>query len=161
MTVTTLLARDSLTVLDYRCSARPGDAPFAELHEGFSLSYVRKGSFGYRCRGRAVELVAGAILVGYPGDDYVCTHDHAHGDECLSFQFAPGWVDAIGGAVALWRIGTVAPLAELMVLGELGQAAAAGASDIGLDELALLLASRFVETVSGRKRAAAAATARD
>jgi AraC family transcriptional regulator len=40
----------------------------------------------------------------------------------------------------------------LMVLGELAQAAAEGRSDIGLDEVAMLFAARFVETVTGRKR---------
>jgi len=161
MTFTTLLKRDSLQVFDYRCSARPGDAPFAELHDRFSLSYVRKGSFGYQSRGRFSELIAGSILVGHPGDEYVCTHDHVHGDECLSFQFAPDWIEAVGGAPALWRTGAVPPLAELMVLGELGQAAASGGSDIGLDEMGMLLAARFAETVSGRKRKAPPARAAD
>ena len=161
MTFTTLLKRDSLLVFDYRCSARPGDAPFAELHDRFSLSYVRKGSFGYQSRGRFSELIAGSILVGHPGDEYVCTHDHVHGDECLSFQFAPDWIEAVGGAPALWRTGAVPPLAELMVLGELGQAAASGGSDIGLDEMGMLLAARFAETVSGRKRKAPPARAAD
>jgi AraC family transcriptional regulator len=48
----------------------------------------------------------------------------------------------------------VPPLAELMVLGGLAEAAAEGRSDIGLDELGLLLAARFAEVVSGRKRQA-------
>ncbi|HKF63117.1 MAG TPA: AraC family transcriptional regulator [Dongiaceae bacterium] len=161
MTVTTLLKRDSLVVFDYRCSAQPGDAPFAELHDRFSLSYVRKGSFGYQSRGRFSELIAGSILVGHPGDEYVCTHDHVHGDECLSFQFAPDWIEAVGGAPQLWRTGAVPPLAELMVLGELGQAAASGGSDIGLDEMGMLLAARFVATASGRKRKAPPARAAD
>ena len=48
-------------------------------------------------RGTAFELVAGSILVGRPGDEYVCTHDHhACGDECLSFHLSPGVVEAIG-----------------------------------------------------------------
>ena len=41
-----------------------------------------------------------------------------------------------------------------MVLGELAQAAADGRSDIGLDEVGQLFASRFVEVVSGRRREA-------
>jgi hypothetical protein len=53
-------------------------------HSITSVSYVRKGSFGCRTRGRSFELVTGSILVGYPGDEYVCTHDHVCGDECLS-----------------------------------------------------------------------------
>jgi len=51
--------------------ARPADQSFVERHAGFSVSYVRKGSFGYRCRGESFELVAGSILVGRPGDECV------------------------------------------------------------------------------------------
>jgi AraC-like DNA-binding protein len=147
-----ILQQGPITVLDYRCDARPGDASFTEMHDGFSLSYVRKGSFGCVSRGRCFDLIAGAFLVGHPGDDFVCTHDHTHGDECLSFQFTPDSVEAVGGTPALWRIGSVAPLAELMLLGELGQAAAAGASDIGLEEIGLLLGARFVDLASGADR---------
>jgi len=45
----------------------------------------------------------------------------------------------------------VPPLPELMVLGELAQAAADGEIDAGLDEIGMLLAARFVETVSQRR----------
>jgi AraC-like DNA-binding protein len=48
-----------------------------------------------------------------------------------------------------------------MVIGELAQAAACGKSDVSLDEVGQLFASRFVETVSGRSAKAAPATARD
>ena len=72
-----VLQHEAIQVYDYRCTAGPGDSPFTELHAGHSLSYVRKGSFGYRVRGQTFELVAGSILVGHPGDEYVCTHDHA------------------------------------------------------------------------------------
>jgi AraC-like DNA-binding protein len=48
-----------------------------------------------------------------------------------------------------------------MVLGELGQVAADGRSDVGLDEIGILFASRFVEVVSGRRQQTASATARD
>ena len=48
----------------------PADAPFTEVHERCSLSYVRRGSFGYRVRGRIHDLVAGAFVVGRCGDEY-------------------------------------------------------------------------------------------
>ena len=48
-----------------------------------------------------------------------------------------------------------------MVLGELAQAAADGRSDVGLDEVGALFASRFVEVVSGRQQKPPRATARD
>src|ERR1700737_4557762 len=161
MTATTLLQRQSISVSDFRCSAGPDDAPFVEQKRGHSGSYVRKGSFGCESRGRFFELVAGSILVGHPGDEYLCTHDHVCGDECLSFFLSPELVQAIGDHSEVWRIVAAPPLPELMGLGELAQAAAEGRSDVGLDEVGALFASRFVEVVSGRPRESVSATARD
>lgn len=161
MVATSVLWRGSISMIDYRCSAGPADTPFVELHHGFSVSYVRKGSFGYHTRGQSFELVAGSILVGHPGDEYMCTHDHARGDECLSFHLAPALVETIGEQAETWRIGGVPPLPALMVIGELAQAAAEGKSDIGLDEVGMLFAARFVEVVSGQKRRSPGVRARD
>src|SRR5881296_3190518 len=159
----TLLVDSSLRVVDRRCSSSAADAPFLEVHGDYSLSYVRSGTFGYRSRGASFELVAGSILVGYPGDEYVCTHDHARGDgdECLSFHMTPALVEAIGDRPEVWRRGCVPPLLELMVLGELAQAAAEGRTDVGLDEIGMALASRFVDIASGRSTARSEAHARD
>jgi len=161
MTATTLLQRQSITVSDFRCSAGPDDRPFAELHRRHSISYVRKGSFGCQTRGRSHELVAGSVLVGHPGDEYLCSHDHVCGDECLSFFLAPELVEAIGDRPDIWQIGAAPPLPELMVLGELAQAVACGRSDVGLDEIGQHFASRFVEVVSGRRDKPRPASARD
>jgi AraC-like DNA-binding protein len=161
MAATTLLERQSISVSDFRCSAGPGDKPFAELHRCHSISYVRKGSFGLHCRGKFSELVAGSVLIGHPGDEYTCTHDHVCGDECLSFFLAPELVETIGDGTDIWQIGSAPPLGELMVLGELGQAAADGNSDIGLDEVGQVFAGRFVEVVSGKPRKAGPDAARD
>ena len=122
---------------------------------------MRKGSFGLHCRGKFSELVAGSVLIGHPGDEYTCTHEHVCGDECLSFFLAPELVEAIGDSGAPWQIGSAPPLPELVVLGELAQAAADGSSDIGLDEIGQVLASRFVEVVSGKPRKAGPDAARD
>lgn len=164
MAATTLFRGERLSVLDYRCTLGPADRPFVESHRNYSLSYVRKGSFGCRARGESHDLVAGALMVGYPGDEYMCTHDHHDcGDECLSFQLAPELVEALEGPAGPWRRGAVPPLPGLMVLGELAQAAAAGRSDVGLDETGLLFAARFLETLSGdqaKKRSASPADRR-
>jgi AraC-like DNA-binding protein len=161
MNATTLLARPSITVSDFRCSAAPGDRPFVERHCSHSISYVRKGSFGYHSRGCSHELVAGSLLIGIPDAEFVCTHDHVCGDECLSFFLAAELVDTIGVHSQAWQIGAAPPLPELMVLGELAQAAAEGRSDIGLDEIGHVLANRVVEVVSGDGRKRATVTARD
>lgn len=160
MSAATILRSGSLSVIDYRCTAGPDDRPFVEIHGSHSISYVRKGSFGCRTRGKSFELVAGSILVGHPGDEYLCTHDHhVCGDECLSFHFAPELADSVGGrtrdVAGAWRMGCVAPLPELMVLGELAQAAADQRSDMSLDELGILFARRFIQIVSGRQRKSA------
>jgi hypothetical protein len=161
MIATTLLQRRSISAFEFRCSAGPDDTPFAEQHRCHSISYVRKGSFGCRSRGRSFELVTGSILVGHPGGEYVCSHEHSCGDECLSFYLSPELVQAIGDNADIWQIGCAPPLPELMVLGELAQAAACGRSDLGLDEIGQLLASRFVGIVAGRSERRAPATARD
>src|SRR6266481_1934203 len=148
---TTLLQGKSISVRDFRCTAVPGDKPFVEQYACHSISYVRKGSFGCHSRGRFFELVAGSVLVGHPGDEYVCTHDHVCGDECLSFFLTPDLVEAIGARPEIWQVGAMPPLPELMVLGELAQAAAEGKSDVGLDEIGQIFANRFVEVVSGHR----------
>jgi len=160
MPVATVLRRGALSIIDYRCDAGPSDTPFVEYHRTHSLSYVRKGSFGYRAGGRAFELVAGSLLVGYPGDEYLCTHDHVHGDECLSIHMAPEVGDELGRR-SVWRTACVPPLPELMVLGELAQAAAGRETDMALDEAAALLVGRFINVVTGRTETRAGSTARD
>ncbi|MBS2024280.1 MAG: AraC family transcriptional regulator, partial [Deltaproteobacteria bacterium] len=162
MQIRRVLQSRSLKVFDFRCSAGPSDAPFTERHSGFALSYVRRGSFSYRTRGEAHELVAGSFLLGRGGDEYVCSHEHhGFGDECLSFHFSDELVDGLGGPRAIWRRGSLPPLAELMVLGELGQAAADGTSDLGADEVGLRIAARVAEVMTQRKDAPRAPGARD
>jgi AraC-like DNA-binding protein len=154
MAKTELFAGGPLAVIDYRCEAKPHERPYAEQHERYSVSYVRKGSFSVRARGNEFELVAGSLFVGFPGDEFVCTHDHhVCGDECLSIQLAPELAESIGDRDASWRGVAIPPLPQMMVLGELAQSVADGKSDMGLEEVALILAARFVETVeSGRRK---------
>lgn len=157
----TLFENPSITVSDFRCTATVGETPFVEQHHCHSISYVREGSFGCRSRSRFFELIAGSILVGHPGDEFACSHDHICGDECLSFFLSDELVERVGDRPEIWQVGCVAPLAELMVFGELAQATADGGTDLGLDEVGQMLASRFVATVTGRSPKSGPAAARD
>lgn len=162
MASTILFSSGSLRIGEYRCTAGPHDRPYTEAHAGFSLAYVRRGSFGYRFRGEAYELVTGSVLVGFPGYEYMCTHDHHMcGDECLSLYLSPELAEELGGVEGFRRGRPLPPLSELVVLGELAQAAVAGRSDLGLGEAGLLFAARFAELLSGRPRAAPRLGARD
>ena len=115
MSATRISQSRSLNVYDYRCEVGLGAKPFLERHNRASISFVRRGSFGYRTRGRDFELVAGSVLIGNAGDEYVCSHDHVCGDECLSFQLAPELVESLGDHQAVWKIGALPPLPELML----------------------------------------------
>jgi len=148
----TVLKQGALTIADYRCRLGNAERPFTELHGCPSVSYVRAGTFGYHSRGRSFELVAGSVLVGNMGDEFVCTHDHrGGGDECLSFQLTPELVEVLGDHAQSWQRVALPPLPELMVQAELCQACADGESDVGLDEAALLFVSRFLQLSAGRK----------
>jgi len=162
MQTAALVPSGPIRVLEYVCSATPDTAPYAEEHRGYSVSFVQSGSFGYHCRGESFELVAGSALVGAPGDEFVCTHEHhAGGDHCLSFQLSAESVESLGAGPATFRGRGLPPLPELVVLGQLARAAARGESDLGLDEIGLLFSARFVRLVSGRTRRAAPSSARD
>src|SRR5258708_6903573 len=152
MLTRTQLRKGPVSVVDYRCTAGPAEKPFTEVHRSYSVSYVRKGSFGYRTRGQTFELVAGSVLIGNAGDEFMCTHDHhVCGDECLAFHLDPEAVECIGPDSGIWRSGGLPPLPELMVIGELAQAAAAGRSGVGLRELGRFFPRRVSGVGSGRR----------
>ncbi|HEU4655292.1 MAG TPA: AraC family transcriptional regulator [Steroidobacteraceae bacterium] len=145
-----------LAVYEYRCQAGPSDRSVPEMHNEHSISYVRRGSFGYVAQGKPHELITGSLLIGRPGLEYSCTHEHhAGGDECLSFKFTPEGIEEIGANDEAWEIGAAPPLPEIMVIGELAQAVAEGSSTLAFDEVALMLAAIFVRNVRGTRSAAA------
>ncbi len=153
MSARTIHQSDGLTVFDYHCKLGRADTPFLEEHRCHSISYVRKGSFVCHAQGRHADLVPGSVLLGYPGGEYMCSHEHHdHGDECLSFQFSGELAQELVGRDQYWRIATLPPLAPIMVLGQLAQAALEGRNDIGLDETGILMANRFYEIASGKIR---------
>ncbi|MBL8708444.1 MAG: helix-turn-helix transcriptional regulator [Rhodospirillaceae bacterium] len=162
MAATIIFRNADLKVTDYRCQAGPADRPFTEMHEHFSAAFVRRGSFGYRHRGRTADLVPGAVLLGHPGDEYVCTHEHhACGDACLNFQLSPAYAEMVGGDKAIWQAGSVAPHGSLMVLGALAEAVAEGRSDLGFDEIGLMFTAAIARHVAGRPRAPVEARSQD
>ena len=145
------LLEGPVSVLAYQCDAGPQARAYWEHHEGWSVSYVQRGSFSCRCHGRMHELVPGSVLVLKPGDEYQCTHEHREGgDDCLAVFPAPDLVHELGPRRGAWPSGGMPPLAELMVRGELMRAVVAGDSDVGLDEAALAFAPRFAAMVDDK-----------
>ena len=148
----TLVEGELLSIYAFRCTAGPGERPFAEMHERHSLSYVHRGSFGCRTEGCEYELVPGSVMVGRPGREYMATHKHhGCGDACLSVKLSRALVESMPLEKAIWGAARVPPLPELVVLGELAQAAAEGRASVGVDEAAVLLVERFARIGSDKK----------
>ena len=160
MLATKLTETPNLSATLYRCTAGPEEKPYAEMHGAYSIAFVRRGSFGYINRGRHFDLVPGAFLIGRPGEEYTCTHDHHDGgDECLCFKLAPALVECIG--TAGWERSALAPRAEFMVLGELADATAAGRTDLALEEVGLALAAKIAAIEQGDRHGAGKIRPRD
>jgi AraC-like DNA-binding protein len=140
------LLRGSVSVVRYRCTSGPSDAPYWEQYGSWSVASVRHGNFGCQCRGRRHELVPGSLLVGRPGDEYCCTHEHREGgDVCLSVHLSDERVDEIDPRRRAWVSGALPPLAQMIAAGEWLNATTVGDVDLGLDEAALMFAARFVQ----------------
>ncbi len=139
----------------YTCSTSPGEMPFVEQHSAWSLSYVEAGSFGCECRGRRTELVPGSVLLGRPGDEYRCTHDHHRGgDECLAFFIDEAVADEVGGGNRPWESGALPPIAELIACGELASNAARHLQGPRVDEIGVAFATKVVDVIAGLQRSA-------
>ena len=150
MQATTLFAGESLSVFHYRCSAGPQDRPFAEVHPCHSVSYVKSGSFGCVTLGARHELVAGAVLIGRPGQEYMATHEHhGCGDECVSVKLSHALADELG--LAKGELAALPPLPELMLLGDHVRAA----------DAALVFAERVAALAAGQRNDRAAPSAKE
>lgn len=150
MSTATVLMQGPISVMAYRCEAGHTEAPYVEVHASHSLSYVRRGTFGYHARGASFEMTPGCLLVGRGGDEFVCTHDHhLGGDECLSLQFSDEWLEASALPAQVGESRAIPPLPQLMMLAELALSCADGRQDIALEEAALFLVSRFLGMGTG------------
>ena len=161
MIVATTLHSGPISVIDCRCDAGPGDTPVSGTARGV-LAVLRaqrqlrlpRARPGIRAGRR---LAAGRI----PGDEFVCTHDHprAATNACRSSSNRNSRHG--DGDAKLWQRGGLPPLPELMVLGELAQAAADGRSDFGLDEAGLLVGDAPREAGRHKTQHVRPRTARD
>jgi len=153
-------------VSDVICTAGAGDRPFEEQHRSFCVAAVTRGTFRYRTRQGTAMLAPGATLLGNPGACYECGHEHGAGDRCLSFHFAPAYMERVVADVpGARRLGFAGPrLPPLPALAPLlAQAEAARETDDGeaLEELGLRIAGAVVAAAAGSSMAARAPSRRD
>ena len=159
MPATTIFRCESLAVDDYRCSAGPADSAVRRAASR-PLALLRAQGQLRLPRSRRDVRARGGLGPRRPSRRRVPLHPRARRaatSACRSTS-RPSSSRRSATRREIWRTGGVPPLPELMVLGELAQAAAerrrATSASTRSD---CSLAARFVEVVSGRGRERAAA----
>ena len=110
---------------DVVCTCGPQDRSFEEQHSQVSVAIVVAGSFQYQSspRGKAYRelMTPGSVLLGNPGQYFECSHEHAAGDRCISFQYASEYfeniaVEILSSARSPFHILRIPPLRSLSPL---------------------------------------------
>src|SRR4051812_13012782 len=153
-------------VSDIVCPAGPGDPVFEERHDHACIALVTEGSFQYRTAQGDAVLAPGAVLLGNEGACFECGHEHAAGDRCLAFQFAPEHLEEIvatvpGARRAGFALPRLPPLPALVPLLAAAEAASQEGESGELEELALRLAGAVAAALADGGRGARRPTARD
>jgi len=180
-----VLARgDGWVVEDLICASGPQDPIFEERHGNVSIAMVLAGTFQYRGsagqssanggstkRGsvkRSSEIggsangairnelmTPGSLLLGNAGQSFEVGHEHAAGDRCLSFQFAPEYFERIASDAGArkgdrgFRILRLPPLRELSSLIARARAGLEYSADTPWEELSVELAAATVRAERG------------
>ncbi len=151
---------------DVVCTSGPHDRPFEERHDGACIAAVTHGTFRYRSTLGSAVFAPGALLLGNDFHCFECSHDHGVGDRCLSFQFAPEFLEAVVGAIPGARrmsfaVPRLPPNPALLPI----VAAAEAARDDGdageLEEVALRVAGAVSGVFAESKGHATAPSSRD
>jgi AraC-like DNA-binding protein len=145
-------------VSDVVCTAGPRDRSFEERHEAACIAAVMQGTFQYRSAQGIAVLAPGAVLLGNAGHCFECGHEHAAGDRCLAFHFAPDYLEAILAAVpgvrrAAFTLPSLPPLPQLLPLVAAAETARDQDDVTELEELALRLAGAVAALAGGVRTA--------
>jgi AraC-like DNA-binding protein len=145
------------SVRDVVCDYGPDDHSFVEEHAETAISSVMQGSFQYRTQIGSATLVPGSLLLGSAGNCFECGHEHAEGDRCLAFHFAPAFFESIARGVPGVRRTTFAhasvpPTKELIGLLADAEVARNRQNAAALEEIATRLAGAVL-MITADKRA--------
>lgn len=149
-----IAASEQWSVSDVICTSGPHDRPFEEQHDGVSIAVVVAGTFQYRSPLGSDMLTPGSLLLGNPGQCFECGHEHATGDRCIAFRYAPELFAEIGGG-RWFRASHLPPLPELTRIATRTAAGAALGVDVPWEETAIELAAVALRLTTNRKAAAA------
>ena len=164
-----VLARgDGWAVQDLICASGPQDPIFEERHGDVTIAMVLAGTFQYRgsaCQSfangssakvrsangviRNELMTPGSLLLGNARHNFEVGHEHAAGDRCLSFQFAPEYFQRIASDAGVrkgergFSMLRLLPLRELSSLTARARAGLEYSADTSWEELSIELANLF------------------
>ncbi|MEP6732425.1 MAG: AraC family transcriptional regulator [bacterium] len=141
-----IAAGDGWSVTDVICTSGPRDRAIEEQHAGVSIGVVVAGTFQYRSPNGRCLLTPGSLLLGNDGECFECGHEHATGDRCIAFRFAPAYFEqAVADAGVKrgsrrFRVPQVPPVRALSPLATRVAAGALQVLDVSWEETALEIA---------------------
>ena len=146
---TRLLAKgQGWTVEDVICTSGPGDRAYEERHSRVSIAVVAAGTFQYRSqRGREL-MTPGSLMLGSPGQAFECGHEHAQGDRCLNFSYAPEYWETLAEG-AVFQTLRLPPLRELAPI--VAKACSALTRPVAWEELSIELAAQTLQLATDVK----------
>jgi AraC family transcriptional regulator len=141
-------------IADVMCTSGPQDRPFEEQHTHYAIAIVLAGSFQYRSPTGRVLMTPGSLMLGRPGQCFECGHEHAEGDRCVSFWYAPDYferlvADAGHGTHAHPGIPRIPPLRVLAPVVAQATASVMGTGEVSWNELGVELAVHTVSAAAG------------
>ena len=151
-----LLARgEGWSVEDVVCTSGPGDRPFDEQHSEVAIGVVVAGTFAYRSPWGRGLMTPGSWLLGNAGEHFECSHEHAAGDRCVAFHYAPDYFERVAADAGAprgarrFRLSRVPPVRAVSALAARAATGVALAGDVAWEELALEMAGAAIG-LSGR-----------
>jgi AraC-like DNA-binding protein len=136
------------SVADVTFRAPSRRSRIAGRHDEVSICAVTAGSFRYRAAHGSVALMPGAIMLGNAGDEFECSYDEAGGDRCVSFHYAPDYLDRMAGPRA-FRTHRVTATPAVVALAARIEAQARCADAGRWEELALRVAGDTMAAAAG------------
>ncbi len=104
-------------ILDFKCLSACEGRSSSEYTRRFSISFTRRGSFGYHAGRRSYDIHSGVMLMERAGCEYTVSHRCAVKDECTIFEFTDEFVEEMreswGSSGGQSILSAVRPLAVL------------------------------------------------
>lgn len=151
------------SVEDVICTSGPGDRSFEEQHPSVSIGVVVAGSFQFRSPLGTAMMTPGSLLLSNASECFECGHEHAAGDRCVAFRFAPDYFERLAADAGLPRGGRrfralrLPPMRESSALVAGVSTAVSGGVHGSWEEMAIEVAASAIRLAAGLPRSAAEA----